>query len=892
MSWITRLRNLFESARHGREIDRELDFHLMEKADELVAHGMERPEAERQARIRFGHRQGLKEDTRAIGIIAWLDTVWNDLRYSVRGLRANPAFTLTVILSLALGIGANTAIFSFLNAVMLKSLPVQHPEELVQIGRGPEGGDVFTNPIWEAIRKRPELFSGLLAFGDDNFNLSTGGEARMVNANYVGGDFFQTLGVAPAAGRLLSGADDFRGCPAQVVLSHDFWLSEFAGERDAIGKTLSLNGHPFQIVGVAPSGFFGVEVGRTNQLYAPICSIAIAQGTNNPLDERSNWWLQLLARPKPGIELAQINAGLQAMSAAVMNETVPQWDGKNRDRYLNTRLDARPATTGLSDLRSRYRPALFMLMAVVGLVLLIACGNVANLMLARGTVRQREIAMRMALGAGRGRLVRQMLTESLLLSLVGALGGFLFARWGSVLLVQLLSTRRDIVWLDLSVDYHLLAFTIGIAVITALLFGLVPAWRSTRVDPQVAMRANGRGVLEGGTKFTLGKALVLGQVALSLVLVLGAALMLRTFHTLTTIDPGFRRDGVLVVQMDLTSGGYTDPQVLDIQHRTLERLRTVPGVVSAGSASVLQVSGMGWNGGIKVPGQPVSDNIDDRISWFNRVSDGYFGTMGTTLKRGRDFGPTDIKGSVPVAIVNEAMANQFFPGKDPVGQQFEAESGRGDEQLQVIGVVQDSRYQSLRDKPQPIVYLAEHQVTDVFRSINYMLRVDGPPSALTASIRNAVAEVEPLASFSTVTVSENLDRSVMRERLLATVSGVFGVLALVLALIGLYGLMSYSVARRRNEIGIRLALGAERIGVLQLIMAEVGRLVTMGVVGGVVIALAAGRLVATFLFGVKPNDPATIAATVGVMILVGLMAGAIPAWRAARLDPVSALRED
>ncbi|MEO8029643.1 MAG: FtsX-like permease family protein, partial [Gemmatimonadota bacterium] len=376
-------------------------------------------------------------------------------------------------------------------------------------------------------------------------------------------------------------------------------------------------------------------------------------------------------------------------------------------------------------------------------------------------------------------------------------------------------------------------------------------------------------------------------------LVLGAALMLRTFHTLATIDPGFRRDGVISVQMDLGSDGYSDTQVLDIQHRTLERLRQVPGIRSAGSASILQVSGMGWNGGIEVPGQPAPDNIEQRLSWFNRVSEGYFATMGTTLKRGRDFAANDVVGSTPVAVINEAMADKFFAGTDPLGKTFTAEGGSGKRELQVIGVVQNSRYQSLRDKPQAIVYLAEQQVTtEVFKSINFLLRIDGPPSALTASIRNAVAEVDPRASFTTVSVGENLDRSVMRERLLATVSGFFGALALTLALIGLYGLMAYSVARRRNEIGIRLALGAEQRGVVRLILGEVGRLVLIGVVGGVVIALVAGRLVASFLFGVTPGDPLTLSSTAGLMILVGLAAGAIPAWRAARMDPVAALRED
>lgn len=893
MSLLHRLRNLFQSGRHGSELDRELDFHINERVDELVAHGLPRADAERRARIQFGHRQGVKEETRAAGIVVALDHLNNDVRYAVRGLRANPGFTATVILSLALGIGANTAIFGLLNAVLLKSLPVSDPSELVQISRGNDGDGVFTNPIWEEMARRQTVFSHLFAFSDDQFNLANGGEARMVDADYVGGDFFNTLGLVPAAGRLLTAADDYRGCPPVAVLGHQFWRNEYSSSADAIGKSISLNGHPFQIVGVAPQGFFGVTVGRFNNIYVPLCSVAIVQGAESPLDERSAWWLQVIGRPKTGLTPVQVQTGVNAMTPAVLQSTLPNWDKKGQDHYLSMTFTVLPAVTGLSDLRYQYRPALYMLMAVVALVLLIACGNVANLLLARGTVRQREIAMRMALGAGRGRIIRQMLTESVLLAAIGAVLGVLFARWSSALLVQMLSTRRQTVVLDLSTDYRLLGFTVAVAMVTAILFGLAPAWRSTRVDPQLAMRANGRGVLEGGTRFTLGKALVLGQMALSLVLVLGAALMLRTFHTLATIDPGFRREGVVSVRLGLGSSGYDDAKVIDVQHRTLDRLRRVPGLLSVASAAILPVSGMGWNGGISLPGKPANDDIESRLSWFNRVSDGYFATVGTTLKRGRDFDASDRPEGVQVAVINEAMAAKYFPGVDPIGQSFAGEGGRGVITYQVIGLARDSRYRSLRDKPEPIVYLAESQVTkDPFRSMNYMIRYDGPLAGIMPSVRAAMAEIDPQASFSTVTVSDNLDRSVSREKLLATLSGFFGGLALLLALIGLYGLMSYNVARRRNEIGIRLALGAEQSGVLQLIMAEVGRLVTFGVLAGVVIALAAGRLVATFLFDVSPDDPPTLAVTIAIMVVVGLSAGALPAWRAARMDPLVALRED
>ncbi len=894
MSWIARLGNLLHSARHGRDLDRELDFHLAEKTDDLVARGMPRRDAEREARLRFGHRQGLKEETRDAGVLGWLESLTQDLRYAARGLKANPGFTLTVVLSLGLGIGANTAIFSLINAVLLKSLPVERPSELVQLTMGKDHSEEFTNPLWEEIRKTQDVFSGVFAFGSAGFNLAQGGEARRVDGSYIGGDFFPALGLAPAAGRLLTGADDYRGCPATVVLGHGFWQAEYAGARDVIGRTIALDGHPFEIVGVAPAGFFGAEVGRNVQLYAPLCAEAVIQGTNSSLDQRANWWLSIMGRPRPGLRPAQIDARLAGQSAGIFATTAPaDWDAENLKFYLSSVLGTQRAETGLSEFRPTYRAALFMLMAVVVMVLLIACGNVANLLLARGAVRQREVAMRLALGASRGRLVRQMLTESLLLSLLGAATGFLLARWGSQLLVRMLTGVRGGVWLDLSLDYRVLGFTAIVAIVTGVLFGLLPAWRATRVDPQVAIRAHGHGVIRGGSsRFTLGKALVLGQVALSLVLVLGAALLLTTFHTLATLDPGFRRDGLLAVRMDLRASGAADARRLAVQREVLDRMRLIPGVESAAAVDILPVSGMGWNGGIEVAGRLVPEDFRDRVSWFNRISTGFFTTMGTRFIAGRDFGSTDAVGSVPVAIITEAMAKKFFPPGSPVGRRFTAQMGPGKTEFEVVGVVADSRYRSLKEEPAPIVYLPDRQTSEPSPTVTYLLRSDLPPGSLMPQVRAAVAEVDPRASFTAMTVSDNLARSLVRERLLATLSGFFGGLAILLALIGLYGIMAYSVARRRNEIGIRLALGAERIRVLRMVLGEVVRLVSMGVGLGVIASLGAGRLVTAFLYGVSASDPQVIAVTATGIVLVGLGAGAVPAWRAARLDPVAALRED
>ena len=895
MSWLARLQNLVRSARHGRDLDRELDFHLAELADTLEARGLPRAEAERAARRQFGHRAGVREATREVDIVAWLGTLSQDLRYAVRGLRASPGFTLTVMLSLGLGIGANTAIFSLFNALLLRSLPVTEPQALVQVTRGETGGAEFTNPIWEALRREQDIFSGILAFSYTPFNLASSGEARHVPGNFVGGDFFPALGVRPAAGRLLSGADDYRGCPALAVLGHGFWQSEYGGDPGFIGRTLTLEGRGFEVIGVAQAGFFGVEVGRSVQVYVPLCAEAIIQGTNSGLDVRAYWFLTILGRPRPGLAAADVDGRLAALSPGIFAATAPtDWDGDNLRSYRESRLQAVPAATGVSEMRLTYRPALLMLMGVVALVLLIACANVANLLLARGAARRHEIAMRLALGASRARLIRQALTESLLLALLGAGLGVCFARWSSALLVRMLTTRGGGVWLDLSPDLRLLGFTAGIAVLTGLLFGLIPAWRATRVDPQGAMRAGGRGVVAGGSaRLTLGKGLVLAQVALSLVLVSGAALLLGTFRTLATVDPGFEREGRLAVNLNLIAGGYGDARRIALERQVLERLRLVPGVQEAGSVMVLPVSGAGWNGGVFRPGRPEPTEWQQRVSYFNRVSRGYFSASGTRLVAGRDFGPDDVAGGPTAVIVNQAMASKFFPGESPIGQALLLETGPDPRlAVTVVGVVEDAKYRNLREAPEPIVYSALEQATDPSWAITYILKTDGAPDALVPSVRAAIAEVDPRASFSAFTVESQVARSLARERLLATLAGFFGGLALVLALVGLYGIMAYNVARRRNEIGIRLALGAERQRVLRMIVGEVGRLVVPGLALGLAGALAGGRLVESFLYGVRPGDPATLGATLALVLFVALAAGAIPAWRAARMNPMTALRED
>ncbi len=908
MAWYNRLLNLLRSGRLARDIDREMEFHIAERVDELVRVGLSREAAERDARRRFGNRTIHKERTRDVDVVVWLESAAADVRYALRALRSSPGFALVVILSLALGIGANTAIFSLIDAVVLQSLPVKDPQQLLDITTGGEssrqgeshgnsGNPIFTNPIWEQIRDGvgKSVFSGVFAYGDTRFDLSDGGLVRYANGNWVSGDFFSTLGVhpSPGGGRLLQSSDDHRGCAPVAVVSDGFAQRELGGVRSAVGRAISLDGHPFDVVGVAAPSFFGMEVGRSVDVYVPLCTQPIFRGPG-VLDARSNWYLTIVGRPVPGLSEAQVRAALAAHSPGIFAATLPpNWRTVDQDDYLKMTLGAGPAAGGLSDLRDRYEHALYMLMVVVGVVLVIACANIANLLLARAAARQREIAVRLAIGSSRGRLVRQLLTESLLLSLVGAGAGLLFARWASRLLVRYLSTGSSSgIWLDLGIDGRVLAFTVAVSVVTGVLFGVAPAWRAVRVDPQEAMKAGGRGVVHGEGRQRMGKALVVGQVALSLLLVMAAALLLGSFRKLTTLDPGFRREGVLLARLDFGNAGYAGPQLLAAQNELLRRARELRGVRSASTSLTTPIGRMSWNDALVVPGY-TPGGMRDALAFFNRVSDGYFATLGTDLVAGRDFAPDDQGRSGPVAIVNESMARHFFREVNPIGRTFTVQ--RGDSvgaEMEIVGVVRDAKYQSLTEENQPIVYLPFGAGSAPEKYINLELRSDGSLTALSGAVQELVTSMNPAISFDLTTLQAQVSASLTRPRLLATLSGFFGALALLLAIIGLYGTLSYGVARRRNEIGIRLALGAGRERVMRMVVSEAGRLVLLGTVVGLLLALATTRFVASFLYGLEAADPAMLGLSACVLGGAAMAAALVPAWRASRLDPVEALREE
>ncbi len=820
------------------------------------------------------------------------DDLLQDVRYALSTLRSSPGFAATAILSLALGIGANTAIFSLIDAVILKTLPVSHPEQLVELGMKTEDGIWFTNPIWEQVRDRQDVFSGAFAYSPIRLNLAVGGEVRNANTSWVSGDFFRTLGVNPLLGRTITQADDKRGCPVIGLLSYDFWQREYGGAADVFDRRLTLNSHPVQIVGVAPPGFTGVQVGETVDVYMPLCAEGTLVRENSALDKRANWWLWIFARLKPGVSPQQALARMNTLAPQIFLNTLPANYPPNAQKYhLSRRFDLLPGANGYSNVRRDYKAALYILMAAVSMVLLIACANVANLLISRAAVREKEIAIRMAIGASRARLIRQLLTESVLLSAMGAILGVLFAQWASRMLVHFLSTTNSNVVLDLSIDTRVLAFTTLVAIATGILFGLAPAWQGTRVDPHSAMKANARGIVESHAGLSLGKMLVASQVALSLVLLIGAGLMLKTFAKLATLDTGFEKKQVLLIRVDPRYASVPPDRRLPLYQELQRRLAAVPGVRSASFADITPVSGSFSNQIVHVDGY-IAKSREDSVVWTNSISAGFFATMETPFLAGRDFDAHDTLQAPLVAVVNESMANKFFGSpRDALGQTFRQGWNEISSPIQIVGVVKDAKYRSLRAEGEAIAYYPLSQLPPM-RWANFLLRATGPAASLIPGVKAAVGEVNHDITLQFQTLSVQLDESLGRERLLATLSGFFGALALALAVIGLYGVMSYNVARRRNEIGIRMALGAEQARVLRMVLGEVAILIVAGLALGLTVAVLSTRLLASFLYHLKPNDPTTLVAACVVLAVSAVVAGLLPARRAATLDPMTALREE
>jgi putative ABC transport system permease protein len=895
---LFRLRSLFRRDTVESEADAELRFHFDQQVEKYIRSGRTREEAMRRARLEFGGHEQLKEEVRDARGVNLIETLFQDIRYGLRVLGRTPVISGVAILSLALGIGANTAIFSLIDTVMLRMLPVENPEELTQVRirdpRSPndEAEPTFTNPLWEELRNRQDFYSGIFAWSLTQFDLAQGGAVHDVNGMFTSGEYFSTLGIRPAAGRLITGDDDKRGCPGVVVLSYGFWQDHFGGAQSAVGSTLSLDNQIFNVIGVSAPGFFGLEVGNKFDVAIPVCAAEIFDGPKSRLDRRSWWWLHVAGRSKPGVDSEQLKARLGVVSPLVFAAALPQdWEVKDQQAFLKRSFQPAPAATGTSHLRQRFTQPLHILMGVVGLVLLIACANIASLMLARASARHKEIAVRKALGASRARLIRQLLTECVLLSTAGAILGILFARWGSSLLVRYISTGDNKVFLDLTFDWRILSFTAGVAVFTGILFGVLPAFRSTRVSLTSAMKGSQAIDAESRAKFRPGKWIVASQVALSLVLLVASGLFLRSLVKLVTMDVGFDRNNVLIVHANLHNAKVAPDQQPAMFDEIESRLRTLPGVVSASRSVMTPVSNYVWNNELKVD-SPNAPTGDASLAFFNFVSPGYFGTMRTPLLAGRNINDSDTKTAPLIAIVNETLAKRFFPNGEALGKYFRvhADPGKPEPPIQIVGLVKDAKYESLREEAHPTAYSPIAQVTEPVEEQVFELRTAMRPSAMITSVQEAVASVSKAVPLDFGTLAEQVDDSLVQERLLATLSTFFGALALLLAMIGLYGALSYLVAQRQREFGIRMALGAPRDSILRLVMRDVAIVLAGGLTAGACLALATVGVLNKMLFGLAPHDTFTFLAAIGVLSAVAVVAGYMPARRATRVDPMVALR--
>jgi putative ABC transport system permease protein len=895
------LKRFVHRSRWDDERARELEAYLAIETDENIARGMNPRDAREAARRKLGNPTLIREEIYQMNTIGFLDSAWRDIGYGARLLRLNPAFALVSILSLALGVGANTAIFQLLDAVRLRTLPVADPQQLVEIriadttdgrtgqfsGRRPS----LTNPLWERIRDEQQAFSSAMAWSSPTFNLTSGGEARYAQGLWVSGDFFSTLGVSALAGRVITAADDRRGCAAPpAVISYGFWQREYGGSPAAIGRSVMLDGHSYEIGGVTPPGFFGVEVGRAFDVAIPLCAEPFSRGERTALDKSDVWFLAAFGRLKSGWTAERASAQLASISGPIFQATLPpRYRAQDATKYLKFRLGAFEASTGVSSLRRTYESPLLLLLATTGLVLLIACANLANLMLARATAREREVAVRLAIGASRLRIVRQLLAESLLIAAIGAASGAMLAQWLSRFLVNFLTSDNAPIFVHLALDWRIFAFTAALAVATCLVFGLMPAMRVTGTAPGAAMKAGSRGSSDTRERFGLRRVLVVLQVALSLVLVVGALLFVRSLRNLTTVDAGFRQDGLLVVSMDLRKTGVPPERRTAFYQEITDRLSALPGVTSGAQALIVPVSGSGWNNDIVINGTRQPDTVN-----FNTVSADYFKTMGTPLLAGRSFNAHDTTSSEKVVIVTELFARKYFPNQNPVGQVFQIEEGQGQPRPfnHIVGVVKDSKYTDLREQFTPLAFYAASQDTDPNASLQVMLRTSAPLASVTSEVSAAVASFGPSIVTEFQTMESQVRDSLLRERLMATLSGFFGGLAALIATIGLYGVMSYMVARRKNEIGIRMALGADRGHVVRMVMREAAGLLAAGVAVGLVLSVIAARAATTLLFGLQPGDPATLAMAAAGLGIVAMLASYLPALRASRLEPTEALREE
>jgi len=889
MNWLQRF---FRRDRMERELDRELRYHIERRIAELMDDGMDRQEAGRCVRIEFGGAEQIAEACRDARGTGWLEDFLRDCRYGLRMLRRNPAFACFAILSLALGIGADTAIFSLMDRVMFRMMPVREPQRLVQITRfhPPFGAAYISYPLFQSFQKELGSFDGLIAhYKLNGADIRIDGSVEAANFDLVSGYYFRVLGVGSAMGRTFDDSvDRVPGANAVAVISYRYWVAHFASDPAVIGKTFRRLNTEFTIIGVMPRDFFGTVVGAEPDITVPLTMDAQVRGGDSWLSEPDYNWLSVMGRLRTGLGINQARAEARKVFANIVAADARK-DQQDRDRRarLNDYVALAPGGNGFDDVRRQFGAPLIILMGTVALVLLLACANVANLLLAKSATRHAEIAVRLAIGAGRGRVVRQMLTEGLLLALAGGALGVAMAYVLDEGLVLMMSNGGPRMLLDVAPDGRVLLFAVIVSLVACVLFSLAPAVQTLRQSFQPGLCWHVLSEIRASRWF-LGKTLIVTQMAISVLLLIGAGLFGRTLLNMYAVNAGFDRHGVTLFSTNAKRLGYTREQFQRMETRVPAELEALPGVESATVVMFPPISGGGWDGGILVEGKDSARSEDD-VAHINSVGVDFFKTFRTPVVMGREFNMRDTDESPRVAVINEAFANHAFPGRSPIGKWLAFEGPERGTHYQVVGVVKDVKYESLRGAFPRTVYMTTAQVPTGPDSYTFAVRTRGGSAAIAAALARMDGALRPV---NVVSLDDHVARSLLRERLMATLAGFFGAQALLLGMVGIYGVMAFQVARRRREIGIRMALGADAGKVIGMVLGQTARLTLLGCAIGACCGLVLLRAAGEMLYGVGPNDPATFLAAIAGLLVVALAAAYLPGRSAARTNPVDTLRAE
>ena len=916
ISFFRKLKWLAERRRKDTELRDELQFHLDAEAEDRLGEGLAPEQAKWAARRDLGNVTSIQEDTRAMWGWTTLEQIGQDMRYAVRTMAKAKVFTALAVLSLALGIGANTAIYSFMDSILLRSLPVSDPESLavlnwqtkgngrVFVMHGGDGhtyndkagvsGGIFPFPAFELVRQSGADFACVFAYHPTEvLNLTAKGQAEVASGEYVSGDYFRGLAVRPAAGRLITADDDGPAAPPVAVVSYGFSQRRFGGAAGAVGQSVLINNVPFTVAGVTQPGFFGVDPGAAPDVYLPMHANVLVEAADQfgfraeRYLDRNYYWVEIMGRLRPGVSRAQAEARL----APQFQQWVASTAKTDQERANLPALVVSEGAAGLDSLRRKYSKPLLVLLTLVGLILALACANVANLLLARAAARRREIALRLSLGAGRLRLVRQLLTESVLLALSGGALGVLWAIWGIRFLTLLLANGQTNFTLHAQLNWHVLGAAAAVSLLTGVLFGLAPALQATRVDVIPALkqtRAGETGARHSFWRVSLSDVLVAGQIAISLLMLVAAGLFVKTLSNLQSVELGFQRENILLFELNARQAGHKPPQISAFYDDLRRRFREIPGVrnVSLSNRDLIRA-------GFVVP---VSLSGGEPVPVYNMLAVGpaFFTTMGIPILAGREIGESDRPGSPAVAVVNERFAKAYFGGRNSLGQRLTLWSGKqAARDMEVVGVSRDARYGGLKREVPPVVYIAYDQGYPEPDRVVYELRTAGDPMTQVNAVREIVQRADSRVPVTKVkTQAADIDETINQEIVFARLCTGFAILALVIACVGLYGTVAYNVARRTSEIGIRMALGAQRGVVVRMILRQVLALATVGLALGLPIAAGASRLVESFLFGMKPNDPVALTLAVAVLLSAALLAGYAPARKASRIDPMIAVRHE